>query len=149
MDFLAEGIFSLRLFLCAFVNFFKSSVNAVIAYLLLLFFQFHHRTLPVCLSWFCFFHCREVFRIGQDHHGSGRISASLIISRSASISTSPLWTISPSETFLVKPFPSSFTVSIPTWISSSPPAFVVRAHRMSGFKNIADLSVAGCGDLPL
>ena len=51
--------------------------------------------------------------------------AALIVSRSASMRTSPACTFAPSETFLVNPFPSSFTVSTPTWMSSSPPARVV------------------------
>src|SRR5699024_2964003 len=45
--------------------------------------------------------------------------AALIVSRSASMRTSPACTFAPSETFLVNPFPSSFTVSTPTWMSSS------------------------------
>ena len=39
--------------------------------------------------------------------------AALISSKSASISTSPLWTFAPSSTFFSKPFPSMDTVSIP------------------------------------
>ena len=92
---------------------------------------------------------RLVFRIGQDHHGSGRISGSLDNLQICLYQHISFMDHIPVRNFLGKTF--SFQLyCIDSYMDQQfSPCFCGKAHRMSGFKNIADLSVAGCGDLPL